>query len=56
MFSYVGETYARGDDAAMLWIPSVIGTFLTGISVWHSEKYPSFYTAYARLGFFALLS
>lgn len=56
MFSYVGETYSRGNEAAMLWIPSVIGIFLTGISVWHAAKYPSFQKTYARLGFFALLS
>lgn len=24
MFSYVGETYSRGNEAAMLWIPSVV--------------------------------
>lgn len=24
LFSYVGETYSRGNEAAMVWIPSVI--------------------------------
>lgn len=24
MFSYVGETYSRGNEAAMLWISSVV--------------------------------
>ena len=56
LFSDFSQTYSRSNEAAMVWIPSVIGIFLTGISVWHGGKYESFRKAFARLGFFAILS
>ncbi len=28
IFSFAGETYSRGNEAAMVWIPSVIGALL----------------------------
>lgn len=40
----------------LVWFPTVIGVFLTGIAGWHAEKYPSFRSAYSRLGVFAVFS
>lgn len=56
IFSFAGETYSRGNEAAMVWIPSVIGALLLGLAAWHSGPYASFAKAYARIGLFALLS